>query len=102
MQHQAVLSWVASATPGAQYNVYAGPAIGAENLGAPLNGTTPVVGTSYTDLSVVPGQQRWYLVKAVDPVNGLESSGSSNEVAVTVPVPQPPANPGALSVVSFQ
>jgi hypothetical protein len=72
--------WTASTDNPDSYNVYKGTAPGNEGA-TPLN-STPIVGTTYSDSSVQPGQQVSYVVTAVK--SGVESA-HSNEVIITVP-----------------
>lgn len=81
--HAAILSWTASTTPNATYNVYratsaAGP------FTTPVN-SSPITGTTYTDTSVVAGQSYYYVATAV--AGGTESADSSPPVLATIPSP---------------
>lgn len=79
-QHTVTLTWMASATAGANYNVYRRGSSGSVKLNsAPLGATT------YVDRTVQPGQTYYYVAKAVTS-NGAESV-ASNEVKVTIPSP---------------
>lgn len=75
------LSWTASVTAGVNgYNVFRATTSGGYGP-TPLN-PSPVSTTSYTDSSVVSGQQYFYVVTALDA--GV-SSADSTEVSVTIP-----------------
>jgi len=78
-QHSVTLTWKASPTPGASYNVYRRDVSGVITK---LN-VVPVAPTSYTDESVQAGQTYFYTTKAAGS-DGKES-GPSNEVRVDVP-----------------
>ena len=85
--HDVILSWTASATSGVRgYNVYKGTSSGGENLSSPLNGSTPINGTTYTDESVAAGTTYYYVVTAVAS-DGVTQSADSNEAGATVPPP---------------
>ncbi|MGK2878538.1 MAG: Ig-like domain-containing protein [Solirubrobacterales bacterium] len=76
------LDWTAAA--GATgYNVYRRTTAGAYNFATPLNGATPVSGTTYTDTTSVSGSSYNYVVHSV--VIGSSgqqiASGNSNETA---------------------
>lgn len=77
------LSW--SAVPGVSgYNVYRRTDIGSYNFSAPLNGGTPIVGTSFNDTSSVSGTSYNYVVRAVF-VDGtqIESANSPETTVLT-------------------
>jgi fibronectin type 3 domain-containing protein len=78
--HSVDLSWIASTTPGVSYNVYRGSQTGGPYT--KLNGT-PIVGTAYTDTTVLSGLKYFYVVTAVDSSN-IESV-YSNEVPASIP-----------------
>jgi hypothetical protein len=79
-QHTVTLTWKASTTAGANYNVYRRGSSGSVKLNsAPLGATT------YVDRTVQAGQTYYYVAKAVAS-NGAESV-ASNEVKVTIPSP---------------
>jgi len=78
-QHSVTLTWKASATPGARYNVYRRGLTGGW---ARLN-AVPVVETTFTDNSVQAGQIYFYSTRAVS--SGSAESTPSNEVRVEVP-----------------
>jgi fibronectin type 3 domain-containing protein len=80
--HSVMLSWGASTTAGAGYNIYRGTASGAEGA-TPLN-LSALSATSFSDVNVTSGQSYYYVVQAVN-ANG--TSGNSNEVQVSVPTP---------------
>lgn len=81
------LTWTASATPGASYNVYRTLAASCPSA---LSGYTElakgVSGTSYSDTSITAGA---YCYVATSVVNGAESQ-PSNAASVSVQ-PQPPS-----------
>ncbi len=78
--HSADLSWTASTSIVAGYNVYRGV-----QSGGPYTKltSTPVVLTIYTDSTVQSGQAYFYVVTAVD-LNNLETV-HSNEVSAVIP-----------------
>src|SRR6266481_3274494 len=78
--HSADLSWTASTSIVAGYNVYRGVQSGGPYT--KLN-STPVVLTIYTDSTVQSGQTYFYVVTAVD-LNNLETV-HSNEVSAVIP-----------------
>ncbi|MFT4049341.1 MAG: Ig-like domain-containing protein [Solirubrobacterales bacterium] len=76
------LSWTAGA--GATgYNVYRRTSTGAYNYATPVNGSTPISGTTYTDTTPTSGTAYTYVVRSV--VTGSSGqqieSGNSNEPA---------------------
>jgi hypothetical protein len=79
------LTWTAGA--GATgYNVYRRTTAGSYNFAAPLNGATPVAGTSYTDTTATSGTSYNYVVRSV--VTGsagqqIESANSNETAALT-------------------
>lgn len=76
------LSWTAGA--GATgYNVYRRTTAGSYNFAAPLNGATPVSGTSYTDTTAVSGTAYNYVVRStvISSAGAQLASGNSNESA---------------------
>ena len=79
-QHSVNLSWKASTSAVVGYNVYRRGTLGSTKINS-----APVIGTSYADSSVQPGQTYYYVTKAVSSA-GTESS-PSNEVRVVVPSP---------------
>lgn len=95
--HCTVLSWTASTTTGATYNIYRGTTTGGESLIA-LN-ATPVTGTTYTDpiALTASAQTYFYYVEAVETSGGVTAlSIPSNEVSATFPA-QPQAPTGAFA-----
>ncbi len=79
--HDVVLSWTPSPTPGiAGYDVYRGTASGQESS-TPLN-SSPINGSTYTDVNVTAGAAYYYVVTAV---SGAAQSAKSNETSATVP-----------------
>ena len=92
--HVVTLSWQASVgTVPITYNVFRGPAAGAEG-GTPI--ATGVTGTSFSDTGVTNGTTYFYVVNAV---NSLGTSGGSNEVSATPAAPTPPSVPTGLSAM---
>jgi hypothetical protein len=73
------LSWVASVTPGVTYNIYRGTTSGGP-YSTKVN-SSPIVGTSFTDTSVVSGQTYYYVARSVD-ASGTESVNSNQATAV--------------------
>ena len=72
------LSW--TATPGTEvngYNVFRGTTPGGRSV-SPINGSTPVTGTTYSDTTASGGTTYYYTVEAV---NGAGSSAASSEVS---------------------
>ncbi len=92
MAHQAVLTWTKSTDDtgavGQGYNVYRSTTPGTEAVPA-INGTTLIVGTTFTDTSIVAGQKYDYVVTFVE--SGFESAHSA-EVTTTVILPASPSN----------
>jgi hypothetical protein len=83
--HDVILSWTASTTTGVVgYNVYRGSTSGGESA-TPLN-SSPVNGTTYTDVTAQAGQTYYYVVTAVAS-NDVTQSADSNQVSATVPSP---------------
>lgn len=78
-QHTVALSWTASTTSGATYNVYRQQACSGNF--AQINGST-VTTTAYTDAAVAPGETYCYQVTAV--LSGVEST-ASNPAPATIP-----------------
>jgi hypothetical protein len=79
--HSASLNWMASTSSNVTgYNVYR-----ATQSGGPYTKLTssPVVGTSYTDVTVQAGQTYYYVTTAVD--SGGNESVYSNEATAVVP-----------------
>jgi hypothetical protein len=79
-QHTVTLTWKASTTAGASYNLYRRGASGSVKLNS-----APLAATTYVDRNVQAGQTYYYVAKAVTS-NGAESV-ASNEVKVTIPSP---------------
>jgi len=77
------LNWTASTSSNVTgYNVYR-----ATQSGGPYTKLTssPVVGTSYTDVTVLAGQSYYYVTTAVD--SSSNESVYSNEATAAVPSP---------------
>jgi hypothetical protein len=95
--HSVTLTWTASTTTGATYNVYkiVGPC-GAMTGFAVLN-TVPITALVYTDSGVTAGVTYCYTVTAVTS-GGQSAVGAGGAIQVVVPlsiaatVPAPPAN----------
>jgi hypothetical protein len=79
-QHSIHLSWKASTSAVAGYNVYRLGTSGLTKINSDL-----VTGTSYVDGSVKPGQTYYYVTKAVGSTG--KESGPSNQVQAVVPSP---------------
>ena len=80
--HTVALSWTASTTSGATYNVYRATTSGGYSFTTPLN-SGPISGTSFADCNVALGQTYYYVVKAV--AGGNESVASTEITATTPP-----------------
>lgn len=80
--HSVDLSWVASTSVVAGYNVYRGVQSGGPYT--KLN-STPIALTNDTDSAVQPGQTYFYVVTAVNS-NDVESV-YSNEISAVIPIP---------------
>ena len=78
--HSAALSWTASTSVVAGYNIYRGTVSGGPYT---LINTSPVTLLTYTDSNVVAGQTYFYVTTAVDG-SGIESV-FSNEVQAAIP-----------------
>lgn len=68
------------------YNVYRRTTSGSYNFAAPLNGGTPVAGTTYTDTTSVSGTSYNYVVRSVVIGSGgqqIESANSNETAALT-------------------
>jgi fibronectin type 3 domain-containing protein len=78
--HSAALSWIASSSSVAGYNVYSGTV-----SGGPYNKitTSPVATVSYKDSSVQSGKTYYYVITAVNS-SSVEST-YSNQVSAVVP-----------------
>lgn len=87
--HSTALSWNASTSTVAGYNVFRSTITGGEAGTPALNGATVISGTSFTDTSVVPGTTYFYVVSAQAATGN--QSGFSNEATDTIP--NNPANP---------
>lgn len=79
--HYVSLSWTASTTPHATYNVYRSTTKNAYSS-VPL--AFGVSGTSYLDFTVAAGSTYYYVITAV---SGGRQSGHSTEVQAKVPTP---------------
>ncbi len=78
--HAAVLSWTASTSVVAGYNVYRGFISGGPY--SQVN-SAPIAATTYTDATVKSGQTYYYVTTAV--ASDGKESGYSNQVQATVP-----------------
>lgn len=78
--HSVTISWTASTSKVAGYNVYGGTTSGGPYK---LVNKVLVLTTSYTDTNVQSGKTYYYVVTAVNPL-GIESN-SSKEISATVP-----------------
>ena len=80
-QRPIVLTWKASTSVGVKYNVYRSAAKGEclkiKSANCQKLNVSPVASTSYTDNTVQPGQNYFYVAKAVD--SGGKESNPSNE-----------------------
>jgi fibronectin type 3 domain-containing protein len=81
-QHSVALSWNASTSTVAGYNVYCGAISGGPYTR--VNSTLDTT-TAYTDTSVTGGQTYYYVVTAVDVTGG--ESAYSNQVQAVIPFP---------------
>jgi Abnormal spindle-like microcephaly-assoc'd, ASPM-SPD-2-Hydin len=81
-QHSVSLSWNASASTVAGYNVYRGSQTGGPYVAV---NSAPEAGTSYVDDAVTAGQTYYYVVTAVD--SGGTESVYSNQVQAVIPSP---------------
>jgi hypothetical protein len=81
--HAAILTWTASTTPNATYNVYRATSSSGP-FTTPVN-TSPITGTTFTDTTVQAGQTYFYVATAVS--GGVESADSGPPVQATIPTP---------------
>ncbi len=103
--HSVALTWTASTSAAAcvspctfGYNVYRGTTAGAEDMAAPINGATPVTGTTFSDTNVALGTTYYYVIQAVEVTGSLTlTSADSNEASATFP--PAPAPPPSLAAV---
>ncbi len=90
MSHSAVLTWIKSVddtgAAGQGYNVYKSSNPPGNEGATPINSAL-IVGTTFTDTTVAPGQKYGYVVTFVE--NGVESVHST-EVVTTVILPAAP------------
>lgn len=84
------------------YNVYRRAASGSYDHTAPLNGATPISGTSYTDAGsgLTGGTTYAYVVRAVSA--GAESANSNERSATAVARLAPPTSATATAIVAGQ
>jgi hypothetical protein len=95
------LSW--SAVAGATgYNVYRRTAAGSYDFSAPVNGATPLTGSSYSDPGpgLTGGATYAYVVRAV--TGGAESASSNEQAATTITRLAPPASATATPIAAGQ
>jgi fibronectin type 3 domain-containing protein len=88
---QVALSWTAPAGPGAAptgYNLYQGTRPG-QMSSTPVNGTTPLTGTSFTVTGLAAGTKYYFEVTALNP--GGEGAPSAQASATTTGPPSAPA-----------
>ncbi len=93
------LDWDSS--PGASgYNIYRSTTAGVFNFGAPLNGSTPVVGNTYSDATAASGTTYYYLARAlviggasqqIESADSLEDSALSDSTSPTAVTLNSPA-----------
>lgn len=79
------LSWTAG-SGATGYNIYRRTTAGSYNFATPLNGATPVSGTTYTDTTAVSGTSYNYVVRSVVISSGgaqLASANSNESAALT-------------------
>lgn len=83
------LSWEAGGASVEGYNVYRSTSSTSSPSGSPVNGASPVQGTTFTDSSVENGTRYYYRITAVG-----EGGESEPSVEVSVrPFPSPPGRP---------
>ncbi|MDQ3677522.1 MAG: hypothetical protein M3401_12090 [Actinomycetota bacterium] len=98
---QVNVAW-SSVAGAAGYNVYRRTSAGSYNFSSPLNGASPVAGTTYSDITAVNATTYLYTVRAViigagsAQVESVDSAESGAAIADSTP---PPA-PTAVSVTS--
>jgi hypothetical protein len=95
------LTWGA-VTGATGYNVYRRLSTGAYDFTSPLNGSTPLTGTSFTDpgSGLAGGTGYAYVVRAV--TASAESSNSNERTATTITRPAPPTSASASPIASGQ
>jgi hypothetical protein len=84
------ISW-ATATGATGYNLYRRTSAGSYNYASPVNGATPLTGTSYTDpgSGLVSGTTYDYVVRGIQ---GTESPSSNELAAAVISRPSAPAS----------
>lgn len=82
VNHSVTLNWTASTSTVAGYNVYRGTISGGPYT---ILNSSLVIGTTYTDSTVVAGQTYYYVTTAADASNN--QSAYSNEAQAVVPYP---------------
>jgi hypothetical protein len=84
------ISW-AAATGATGYNLYRRTSAGSYNYASPVNGATPLTGTSYTDpgSGLVSGTTYDYVVRGIQ---GSESPSSNELAAAVISRPSAPAS----------
>jgi hypothetical protein len=90
-QHSVNLTWKASPSAGAKYNVYRsatkGECLKPRSDACKKMNLSPMPGTNYTDSAVQAGQNYFYVIRSVN-LSGKESN-SSNEAQAAVSPPKP-------------
>jgi hypothetical protein len=90
-QHPVVLTWKPSTKVGIKYNLYRsvtkGECLKINSMKCQKMNLSPLLGTTYIDNTVQPGQSYFYVTKAVD-LRGKESN-PSNEAQAVVSPPKP-------------
>ena len=87
---QVDLSWTSLTNSGnVGYNVYRSTSDQVDTSGSPLNGSTPLTNTSYTDSSVTNGTTYYYAVVAVE---GNQKSQASKTASATPTEPSSNTN----------
>lgn len=98
--HSVTLTWTASVTVGATYNMYRGLSAGGPFA---VVGTTPTSVLTYVDGTVIAGSSYVYQLTAACAnqcganIIANSESAPSNQFAVTIPNPAPPGAPTGLS-----
>lgn len=85
---QVRLSWSANKETVAGYNVYRGTSTPVGTSGTPLNGSTLVTSSAYTDIKVTNGTTYYYVVKAVDTVGNQSASSATVSATPRATPPQ--------------
>ncbi len=95
------LSWGA-ASGATGYNVYRRTAAGSYDFASPLNGATPLTGTTYTDpgSGLSPAATYHYVVRAVVGSPALESANSNERSAAAISRPAAPSGVTATAAAA--